>query len=556
MSRKSSRSNSPLARLIRRLQWAYAESDRTGIPTDELLGMRREQEQKYAQELQERRHFIKTFSGGIAGLGLMSSFGPALAAMTTASKDPGRVIVIGAGLAGLRCAHRLQQYGYACKVYEANTRIGGRAYTTRGFFDNGMNVERGGELVSTEHSALRNLVNQLGLKLEDVNGGSLPGGQELYSVNNTLYREDQLAADWRGIYDLFKRAEQAAPWQPVYNNFNAEHLRLDTINANDWMNQVGIGVNSNFGQVMQANLLSEYGLNPDEQTCLNLIYLMSGNPINKPLPMAGTDEKWHIVGGNDAVTSALVNQLPANTVSTSKALASIGGSPKGPYVCGFSDGSSEICDQLVLALPFTKLREVSITPEILASFSPAKRRAIKEMRLGSNGKIHTQHDSRPWAKSRYINGQLVQMNGTSYSGGTGFVVTWDTQVTNPSTGSVLCDFLGGTQGRALNTSVPFASANPTDANKFLGQIEPVFPGTTAAYQGKALVSKWSVNPWSLGSYSAPALGHYTSFWGSQWEKDIGNRIHFCGEHTSPEYWGFFNGAVETGERAAQALVQG
>ena len=178
------------------------------------------------------------------------------------------------------------------------------------------------------------------------------------------------------------------------------------------------------------------------------------------------------------------------------------------------------------------------------------------MRLGANGKIHTQHGSRPWANSRYIDGQLVQMNGTSYSGGNGFVVTWDTQVTNPSTGSVLCDYLGGTQGRGLNTSAPFATASKSDVTKFLGQVEPVFPGTTAAYQGKALVSKWSINPWSLGSYSAPALGHYTSFWGSQWEKDAGNRIHFCGEHTSEEFWGFFNGAVETGERAAQALVQG
>jgi monoamine oxidase len=559
MSRKSRRSNSPLARLFDRLQWAHRQSELTGIPTDELLDMRTEQEQQAASQRQlqsNRRDFIKTVGAGIAGAGLLGAMGPAMAAMGGQGSNPGRVIIIGAGLAGLRCAHRLKQYGYSSTVYEANTRIGGRAFTTRNFFDNGMAVERGGELVSTEHSALRNLVHQLGLSLEDVNSGGLPGSEELYHVNNQFYREAELRADWREIYDLFKRTQQAAPWQPLYNNHNAEHARLDWINANDWLNQVGIGAGSNFGQLMQANLISEYGHAPDAQTCLNLIYLLAFNSINEPLPLAGTDERYHIVGGSDAVAYAMANQLPAGTVVTSKALTSIAGGPNGPYVCSFSDGSSDICDQLVLALPFSKLREVAIAPEILASFSVAKRRAINEMALGANGKIHIQCGSRPWNATRYIEGQAVPMGGVSYSGGDGFVTVWDTQVNKPTTGSVLCNYLGGNQGRALNSNVPFAQAATSDVNKLLGQIEPVFPGTTAAYQGKALVSKWVINPWSLGSYAAPALGHYTSFWGAQWEKDTGNRIHFCGEHCSAESWGFLNGAVETGERAAQALVQG
>ncbi|MBC9249368.1 monoamine oxidase [Pseudomonas alcaligenes] len=556
MSRKSRRSNSPLARLFRRLQWAHHESERTGMPVDELLDLQREQERLANSQRQQRRDFLKTLGAGVAGASLLGGLSPALAAMGGQGNGPGRVIVIGAGLAGLRCAHRLKQYGYGCTLYEGNTRIGGRAFTTRDFFDDGMAVERGGELVSTEHSALRNLVNQLGLSLEDVNSGGTPGSEELYRVNGQLYREDQLAADWRLLKDLFKRTQQAAPWQPTYNANNAEHRRLDVINVPDWLDQTGIGRNSNFGQLMQADVISEYGHTPQEQTCLNLVYLMASNSTNEPLPLAGTDERFHIVGGNDSVVYAMANQLAAGSIVTGKRLTSISGSAMGPYVCGFADGSTDICDQLVLALPFSKLREVDISPEIRASFAPAKRLAIAEMTLGSNAKIHIQCGSRPWNAQRQVGGELVQMGGVSYSGADGFVTVWDTQVGKPTTGSVLSNFLGGQQGRALSASVPFQQAASQDVNRLLGQIEPVFPGTSAAYQGKALVSKWPINPWSGGSYAAPMLGHYTRFWGAQWEKDVGNRIHFCGEHCSQEYWGFLNGAVETGELAAQALVQG
>ena len=293
---------------------------------------------------------------------------------------------------------------------------------------------------------------------------------------------------------------------------------------------------------MQADVISEYGLAPEEQTCLNLVYLLAWNPINTALPLAGTDERFHIAEGNDALVYAMVDQLPT-------------GDAQGPYTCIFDDGSEVTCSKLVLALPFSKLREVDIAPAIWSSFAPAKQDCINNIAMGDNGKIHIQTDSRPWGEVRDVHGEQIQMNGVSYSGGDGFVTVWDTQVNNPTTGSVLCDYLGGHQGRNLDTNQPFANASKTDTRKLLDQVEPVFPGTKAAAERKALVSKWTINPWSKGSYSTPSLGDFTSFWGSQWEKDAGNNIHFCGEHTSIEYWGFLQGAVETGERAALEIFQ-
>ena len=156
---------------------------------------------------------------------------------------------------------------------------------------------------------------------------------------------------------------------------------------------------------------------------------------------------------------------------------------------------------------------------------------------------------------RNIDGHDIQLGGVSYSDRDGFVTLWDTQVNGSTQGSVMCDYLGGHQGRNLSAMQPFQSAAKKDVNKLLNQVEPIFPGTTAAYDKKALVSKWTINPWSKGSYSAPALGSFTSFWGAQWEKETSNNVHFCGEHTSVEYWGFLQGAVESGERAATEIAQ-
>ena len=67
--------------------------------------------------------------------------------------DP-RVVVVGAGLAGVCCAYKLQQHGIRADLYEARDRVGGRCWTAR-TFDGGQVAEHGGEFVDTRHVQLR-----------------------------------------------------------------------------------------------------------------------------------------------------------------------------------------------------------------------------------------------------------------------------------------------------------------------------------------------------------------------------------------------------------------
>jgi monoamine oxidase len=49
-----------------------------------------------------------------------------------------------------------------------------------------------------------------------------------------------------------------------------------------------------------------------------------------------------------------------------------------------------------------------------------------------------------------------------------------------------------------------------------------------------------------------AVGQYTTIAGAEREAVAG--CHFAGEHTSVDFQGYLNGAVESGARAAQEII--
>jgi monoamine oxidase len=80
----------------------------------------------------------------------------------------------------------------------------------------------------------------------------------------------------------------------------------------------------------------------------------------------------------------------------------------------------------------------------------------------------------------------------------------------------------------------------------------VLPGLTSQWNGRATVDWWAGNPYSRGSYSYWQVGQYTRFAGIEGESE--GAVHFCGEHTSVDAQGYLEGAVETGERAADEVI--
>ena len=107
--------------------------------------------------------FVK--EAGVAALGLT-----ALGRFAAPARGAGapKIVVVGAGLAGLSCAYALRQAGYNADIHEASDRIGGRCWTLRGAFADGQIAEHGGELIDQSTRAIRQLAEELGLKLDNL----------------------------------------------------------------------------------------------------------------------------------------------------------------------------------------------------------------------------------------------------------------------------------------------------------------------------------------------------------------------------------------------------
>jgi monoamine oxidase len=572
---------SPITALLRRIHQAKAKSDTSGIPVRELMDQDRELRKKLMREREEqkqRRDFLRSAGGLGVGAGMIST-SPMAFANKGGGNDKGlNIAIIGAGAGGMRTAHRLMQYGIPATVYEASDRVGGRMYSENGpekdgegtFFGDknaGENrvVEYGGEFISTEHTAVRNLVHQLGLQLEDANKLSL-GDEETYLIDGTLYSEDNLMDVWvDGLYDTMKRAQQEAPWQPTYAEHTPEHEKYDYLDAIDWMTQLGFPSTDWVHKLLLADLVAEYGIT-EGNSALNLIYLLGWNTRSSGgLPLAGTDERLHVVGGNDLIVKRMADQLPQDSVRFDHKLVAISGDYAGPFTLEFADGTiEEGVDVLVMALPHNLVKEIDIHPLIEAGFGEKKLMGFDSTtNVSDNGKVTMEFSDRYWDRPETISGQLVHQAARAYSFSNpngrrnwdGFISTWEGDPGHPSTRGILVNYNGGKEARTLKSRNLHGPAAAQDVNRVLAQAEQIWPGISEKYLGKALVSNWIDDPLAKSAFTSPSVGTMTSWWGAQWESNLESRFLFAGEAYDEEYWSYMNGAILSGERIALEIQQ-
>jgi monoamine oxidase len=205
------------------------------------------------------------------------------------------------------------------------------------------------------------------------------------------------------------------------------------------------------------------------------------------------------------------------------------------YTLAFNGGRTVKADRVVMAIPFATLRGCDLKK---SGFQDRKMRAINELGMGTNSKLHVGFKKRYWRD--------LGCNGETYAD-SGYQNTWEVSRGQGGTTGLLVNYTGGDIGATFGSGTP-----TTRAQQFLGQIEPLLPGATANWNGNATIDFWTGNPYTKGSYSYWKVGQYTAWSGIEGVEQAG--CHFAGEHTSVDFQGYLQGGVETGQRAANEII--
>ena len=473
---------------------------------------------------------------GGAGLAAAAALGGRLPQALAAGSP--RIVVVGGGLAGLTCTYKLKQAGFQANLYEASERLGGRCWTRRGDFAEGQIAEHGGELIDQGHTEIRQLAQQLGLNLDNLNSAEVNGTDPFYYFDGRPYTFTEATNDLKQIWQQVHKDVSAATFPTLYTQSTQRGRELDALSIADWIQQfVPGGLGSKLGQLLDIAYNIEYGAETSVQSSLNMLYLLGFSGQGQLRIFGPSNEKYHVRGGNDQIPARLAEELQGQ-IHMGSELVAIKRNTDGTYRLSFHSGhstSTVTADRVVLAIPFSILRNVDYSQ---AGFSAVKNTAIQELGMGTNSKLHLQFNNRLW--------NSLGSQGETYAD-TGYQNTWEVTRAQSGASGILVDYTGG------NIGASFGTGTPTErATKFLAQLEPVLPGISSRWNGKATVDYWLGNQWTKGSYAYWKVGQYTKFSGAEGQQE--GACHFAGEHTSIEFQGYLNGAVESGERTAAEIV--
>ena len=523
----------PFFRRIDTLWRVAAHIERSGESADAAL-------QRLREAAPSRRRVLQA----AAGAGLAAAL-PLRAAPGAGGAD---VAVVGAGFAGLYAATRLAAKGAKPTVFEAGDRVGGRVWTLRGAFP-GQVAERGAELIDTTHSTLRGLAGAYGLTLESYAASKLPG-DEAFHFFGQHWTEAQVVEEFRAFVPALKSDLSKLSNGPSAFAYNDTDRRLDFTPLSDYLVQRGAG--PLIRAVLDVAYTIEFGREISRQSALSLLFFVAANRRQAFTPFGVfSDERFHIVEGNDTVATRMAAGLPS-AVRLGQRLLRVARRADGRVQLSFAAGSKtvdSVHDAVVLALPAPLVREVEFAPS--AALPAGNRFAIDRFDYGTNSKMMIGFVGRPWY-------ERCNSNGASYSDLANHQSTWET---NPSlaqaaTRGVLTDFSGGERGARLDPAKLQA-----EAGAFLDDLDRVYPGSAALarrdQKGRvaAHLENWSKLPLFKGAYSNNQPGYFTTIEGL-YAKPAGN-IFFAGEHTDSFYscQGFMEGALLSGARAADEVLR-
>lgn len=463
---------------------------------------------------------------------------PTPASQSTPSSVSGapRIAIVGAGVAGLNAAWKLQQAGLTAKVFEGSNRTGGRMFTAVDLLAPGLTTELGGEFIDSTHEEMLALMKEFGLEQLDTLGpGSEALRPETYFINGRHYTQADTARAFvplaARILEDYDAMEDVVDYQNEGGGGALDKMSIaqyfDRIGATGWMREL-----------LETAYVTEYGLDPGDQSALNFLFLIGTGDLENDEECAllgESDERYKVRGGNQQIVDELARRVQPQiqTLHRLEAIRSTGST----YTLTFQTGGGsvdEVADVVVLAIPFTILREVNVQVEM----PDVKQRAIRELGYGANAKVLVGFRSRPWEKRGY--------SGSTYTDET-FQLAWANSYLQQGTAGGLTLYSGGQLAHEAGNGTAEEAAV-----RLMQGVERAYPGATRERNGQVSRFHWPTYPWTKASYSCYRPGQWTSIAGAE-GLPVGN-LFFAGEHCSYDFQGYMNGAAQSGADTARAIM--
>jgi monoamine oxidase len=452
----------------------------------------------------------------------------------------GHVAILGAGIAGLTAAYRLQKAGVPCEIFEASTRTGGRMFSKRNFNAEGMFCELGGELVDSNHEDLIKLAGELGVEIQELKGRDQ--GVDMYFFDGKRYTDDQLIPAFKPFASKLA-TDKGALYQ--WGNFLPEKAaHFDRISLAEYLAEAGKGVDKWVVDMLRVAYVIEYGRDADEQSALNLINYLDPETKDGFKVFGDSDESKRIKGGSSTLPEAVAEAIAGRVkIHHGFRLVNIG-SGNGMVALTFAtDGGAKTLkyERVVCALPFTILRLVDGVDRL--PISVAKKRSIAHLGYGNNVKLMLGFTERWWRNPAA--GLPALSNGSIFTD-VPLQCTWETSRGQDGSSGILTNYMGGSNGKRFT---------PARIDNVKEELDRIFPGIKERFDGKRAVMNWPVYQYTRGSYTCPLVGQCTTLLEATRTPELGGRLIFAGEHTSADFSGFMNGAIQSGNRAAHEIME-